>query len=115
MDSCEFVSSGFEQTLEKDGAGDMVFCDPAFEPLPDKDVFVKYTKDGFNFDAQERMLGCLVSERQGAHIVLVNSGAPKLGEQYRDNGFSLTPLENMRSISCKSESREYAKDVIATH
>ena len=64
-DSCDFISSGFEQTLEKAGAGDMVFCDPPFEPLPDKDGFVKYTKDGFNFDAQERMLGCLVSERQG--------------------------------------------------
>ncbi|ENZ7521000.1 DNA adenine methylase [Klebsiella pneumoniae] len=46
-------------------------------------------------------------------LVISNSSAPKVLDLYREHGFNLQFINARRSISCKSSTREVAKDVVA--
>ncbi|NEG94136.1 Dam family site-specific DNA-(adenine-N6)-methyltransferase [Leclercia adecarboxylata] len=111
----EFLCASFEETISRAGTGDVIYCDPPYEPLPGKSGFVKYDKGGFHFDRQVELADHLVQAHQrGAQVVITNSGAPKIIELYTSRGFSVHELKAKRNISCKGDTREIAKDVIAT-
>lgn len=113
-DRCEFRCSSFEETIALAGAGDVIFCDPPYEPLPGANGFTKYAGETFGFDKQEQLVECLKSAvSRGARAIITNSGAPKIRELYTDNGFTIHQLNSRRSISCKSKGRERVNDVIA--
>ena len=50
---------------------------------------------------------------RGARVVISNSSAPKVLDLYREHGFNLQFINARHSISCKSSTREVAKDVVA--
>ncbi|EQB7864037.1 Dam family site-specific DNA-(adenine-N6)-methyltransferase [Escherichia coli] len=111
---CEFKHGHYPETIQLAGPGDVVFCDPPYEPLPDKIGFTKYGPDSFRFDDQELLVKCLhAAHQRGARVIITNSGAPNIEELYRRTGFTLHALNNRRSISCKGETRERVNDVIA--
>ncbi|HHN5367832.1 TPA: Dam family site-specific DNA-(adenine-N6)-methyltransferase [Escherichia coli] len=111
---CEFKHGHYPETIQLAGPGDVVFCDPPYEPLPDKIGFTKYGPDSFRFDDQELLVKCLhAAHLRGARVIITNSGAPNIEELYRRTGFTLHALNNRRSISCKGETRERVNDVIA--
>jgi len=111
----EFLCASFEETISRASVGDVIYCDPPYEPLPGKSGFVKYDKGGFHFDRQVELADHLVQAHQrGAQVVITNSGAPKIIELYTSRGFSVHELKAKRNISCKGDTREIAKDVIAT-
>lgn len=113
-DRCEFHCSSFEETIAIAGAGDVIFCDPPYEPLPGANGFTRYAGETFGFDKQEQLVECLKSAvSRGARAIITNSGAPKIRELYTDNGFTIHQLNSRRSISCKSKGRERVNDVIA--
>ncbi|EKI3096596.1 Dam family site-specific DNA-(adenine-N6)-methyltransferase [Escherichia coli] len=111
---CEFKHAHYPETIRLAGPGDVVFCDPPYEPLPDKIGFTKYGPDSFRFDDQELLVKCLhAAHQRGARVIITNSGAPNIEELYRRTGFTLHALNNRRNISCKGETRERVNDVIA--
>lgn len=113
-DKCKFVCGDFGGVIAAAGAGDVIFCDPPYEPLPDTDGFTNYSGHGFPFAEQERLVSLLVAaHKRGAKVVITNSGAPNIRELYLSNGFSLYQLPSRRSVSCKGESRAIANDVLA--
>lgn len=113
-DRCEFRCSSFEETIALAGAGDVIFCDPPYEPLPGANGFTKYAGETFGFDKQEQLVDSIKSAvSRGARAIITNSGAPKIRELYIDSGFTLHQLNSRRSISCKSKGRERVNDVIA--
>lgn len=113
-DRCEFRCSSFEETISLAGVGDVIFCDPPYEPLPGANGFTKYAGETFGIDKQEQLVECLKSAvSRGAHAIITNSGAPKIHELYIDNGFTLHQFNSRRSISCKSKGRERVNDIIA--
>jgi DNA (cytosine-5)-methyltransferase 1 len=110
----EFVTGDFAGVIMQAGEGDVIFCDPPYEPLPGKNGFTSYSGHSFGFDEQERLVSLLVAARKrGAKVLITNSGAPKIRELYRNNGFDLHQLQARRSVSCKSGSREMASDILA--
>lgn len=114
-DRCEFVSSDFESVIDQARDGDVVFCDPPYEPLPGTDGFTRYSGTRFTFEDQVRLVESLVRARaRGAQVVITNSSAPLIQDLYTLYGFTIHQLVAKRSMSCKGNGRVKAHDVIAT-
>jgi DNA (cytosine-5)-methyltransferase 1 len=109
-----FMCAGFEDVIAQAGEGDIVFCDPPYEPLPDEAGFTAYSGTSFTFADQVRLVESLVVARdRGAKVVITNSSAPAILHLYISNGFRIAPLATRRSVSCKSETRKTVNDIIA--
>ncbi|MDJ0023647.1 Dam family site-specific DNA-(adenine-N6)-methyltransferase [Pantoea eucrina] len=109
-----FVCTGFEDVIGQAGEGDVVFCDPPYEPMPDESGFTAYSGNAFTFDHQTRLVERLVAARKrGAKVVITNSSAPSVVDLYTRNGFRIMPLAARRSVSCKGDTRKTADDIIA--
>ncbi|WP_213189924.1 Dam family site-specific DNA-(adenine-N6)-methyltransferase [Escherichia coli] len=110
----EFVCGDFAAVIEGAGEGDVIFCDPPYEPLPNTEGFTNYSGHDFKFEEQKRLVSLLTdAHRRGAKVLITNSGAPNIRELYQDSGFRVEPLFARRSVSCKGDTRGVAHDVIA--
>ncbi|HCP1755442.1 TPA: Dam family site-specific DNA-(adenine-N6)-methyltransferase [Escherichia coli] len=110
----EFVCGDFAAVIEAAGEGDVIFCDPPYEPLPNTEGFTNYSGHDFKFEEQKRLVSMLTdAHRRGAKVLITNSGAPNIRELYQDSGFRVEPLFARRSVSCKGDTRGVAHDVIA--
>nr|WP_277607190.1 Dam family site-specific DNA-(adenine-N6)-methyltransferase [Escherichia coli] len=109
----EFVCGDFAAVIEAAGEGDVIFCDPPYEPLPNTEGFTNYSGHDFKFEEQKRLVSLLTdAHRRGAKVLITNSGAPNIRELYHDNGFRVEPLFARRSVSCKGDSRGVAHDIL---
>lgn len=110
----EFVCGDFAAVIEAAGEGDVIFCDPPYEPLPNTEGFTNYSGHDFKFEEQKRLVSLLTdAHRRGAKVLITNSGAPNIRELYQDSGFRVEPLFARRSVSCKGDTRGVAHDVIS--
>ncbi|EZG29975.1 Dam family site-specific DNA-(adenine-N6)-methyltransferase [Escherichia coli] len=110
----EFVCGDFAAVIEAAGEGDVIFCDPPYEPLPNTEGFTNYSGHDFKFEEQKRLVSLLTdAHRRGAKVLITNSGAPNIRELYQDSGFRVEPLFARRSVSCKGDTRGVTHDVIA--
>ncbi|MBC6567264.1 Dam family site-specific DNA-(adenine-N6)-methyltransferase [Escherichia coli] len=110
----EFVCGDFAAVIEAAGEGDVIFCDPPYEPLPNTEGFTNYSGHDFKFEEQKRLVSLLTdAHRRGAKVLITNSGAPNIRELYQDSGFRVEPLFARRSVSCKGDTRGVAHDVMA--
>lgn len=102
----EFVCGDFAAVIEAAGEGDVIFCDPPYEPLPNTEGFTNYSGHDFKFEEQKRLVSLLTdAHRRGAKVLITNSGAPNIRELYHDSGFRVEPLFARRSVSCKGDTR----------
>ncbi|EEG9607880.1 Dam family site-specific DNA-(adenine-N6)-methyltransferase [Salmonella enterica] len=110
---CTFAVADCNDTVALAGEGDVVFCDPPYEPMPGKSGFTNYSGQSFRFDDQVRLAQSLKAAHQrGASVVITNSGAPAIRELYTSMGFDVRSLRARRSISCTGETRETVTDII---
>lgn len=112
---CVFMTAGYRQTLSLAGDGDVVYCDPPYEPLPGTDGFTSYSGAGFSWDDQVALAECCVAAHQrGAKVVISNSSAPKVIELYEQHGLKIHHVSARRAMSSKPGTRSAASDIIAT-
>jgi len=112
--NCVFMNAGFRRTLSLAGEGDVVYCDPPYEPMPGTAGFTGYAAGGFTWNDQNALAeSCVAAHQRGARIVISNSVAPRIVELYKQHGFSLNYVTARRSISSKGSTREIAKDLVA--
>lgn len=112
--NCVFLNAGFRRTLALAGEGDVVYCDPPYEPLPGKDGFTGYAAGGFKWADQVALAECCVAAHQrGATVVISNSTAPRIIELYEQHAFELHHVNARRTISSKGSTRETATDIVA--
>lgn len=113
--NCVFLNAGFIRTLALAGEGDVVYCDPPYEPLPGTKGFTNYAAGGFTWDDQVALAeSCVAAHQRGAKVLISNSTAPRIIKLYEQHGFSLHHIRARRSISSKASTRETAKDIVAT-
>ncbi|EIG6629016.1 Dam family site-specific DNA-(adenine-N6)-methyltransferase, partial [Escherichia coli] len=55
----EFVCGDFAAVIEAAGEGDVIFCDPPYEPLPNTEGFTNYSGHDFKFEEQKRLVSLL--------------------------------------------------------
>lgn len=112
--NCVFMAAGFRRTLALAGEGDVVYCDPPYEPMPGKDGFTHYAAGGFTWDDHIALAECCVAAHQrGASVVIGNSTSPRVIDLYSQHGFEIRYISARRSISSKGSTREKAKDLVA--
>ncbi|MES3530302.1 Dam family site-specific DNA-(adenine-N6)-methyltransferase [Enterobacter hormaechei] len=112
---CVFLNAGFRRTLALAGEGDVVYCDPPYEPLPGTAGFTNYAAGGFSWADQISLAeSCVAAHQRGAKVLISNSTAPRVLELYEQHGFILHHVDARRSISSKGSTRETAKDIVAT-
>lgn len=112
--NCVFMAAGFHRTLALAGEGDVVYCDPPYEPMPGTAGFTHYTAGGFTWDDHIALAECCVAAHQrGARVVIGNSTAPRVIDLYSQHGFEIHHISARRSISGKGSTRETAKDLVA--
>ncbi len=112
--NCVFMAAGFRRTLALAGEGDVVYCDPPYEPMPGKDGFTHYAAGGFTWDDHIALAECCVAAHQrGARVVIGNSTSPRVIDLYSQHGFEIRYISARRSISSKGSTRETAKDLVA--
>lgn len=112
---CVFMNSGFRRTLALAGDGDVVYCDPPYEPLPGTAGFTNYTAGGFSWADQISLAeSCVAAYQRGAKVLISNSTAPRILELYGEHGFTFHHVSARRAISSKGSTRETAKDIVAT-
>ncbi|HED3851542.1 TPA: DNA adenine methylase [Enterobacter soli] len=112
---CVFLNAGYRRTLALAGDGDVVYCDPPYEPLPGTAGFTNYAAGGFIWDDQIALAeNCVSAHQRGAKILISNSTAPRVLELYEHLGFTLHHVNARRAISSKGSTRETARDIVAT-
>ncbi|QCR38745.1 Dam family site-specific DNA-(adenine-N6)-methyltransferase [Nissabacter sp. SGAir0207] len=110
----EFICAPFQETIAQAGAGDVIFCDPPYEPMPGEGNFTSYTEHGFTYEDQVTLVDHLLAAHgRGARVVITNSSAPKVMSLYLARGFTLRGLVARRAISCASDTRGSVHDIIA--
>ncbi|EDY7510805.1 Dam family site-specific DNA-(adenine-N6)-methyltransferase [Salmonella enterica] len=113
--ACVFMNAGFERTLRLAGDGDVVYCDPPYEPMPGTAGFTSYASGGFSWDSQVALAeSCVAAHQHGAKVFISNSTAPRVIELYERHGFTLHRVNARRSISSKGSTRETANDIVAS-
>ncbi|EJS9968878.1 Dam family site-specific DNA-(adenine-N6)-methyltransferase, partial [Salmonella enterica] len=86
--ACVFMNAGFERTLRLAGDGDVVYCDPPYEPMPGTAGFTSYASGGFSWDSQVALAeSCVAAHQRGAKVFISNSTAPRVIELYERHGF----------------------------
>lgn len=112
---CVFLNAGYHRTLALAGEGDVVYCDPPYEPLPGTAGFTNYAAGGFSWADQISLAeSCVAAHQRGAKVLISNSTAPRVLELYEQHGFILHHVDARRAISSKGSTRETAKDIVAT-
>ncbi|WP_431642821.1 Dam family site-specific DNA-(adenine-N6)-methyltransferase [Enterobacter mori] len=112
---CVFLNAGYRRTLALAGEGDVVYCDPPYEPLPGTAGFTNYAAGGFSWADQISLAeSCVAAHQRGAKVLISNSTAPRVIELYEQHGFTLHHVDARRAISSKGSTRETAKDIVAT-
>ncbi|ECH3774581.1 Dam family site-specific DNA-(adenine-N6)-methyltransferase [Salmonella enterica subsp. enterica] len=113
--ACVFMTAGFERTLRLASDGDVVYCDPPYEPMPGTAGFTSYAPGGFSWDSQVALAeSCVAAHQRGAKVFISNSTAPRVIELYERHGFTLHRVNARRSISSKGSTRETANDIVAS-
>ncbi|VDZ73098.1 putative DNA methyltransferase [Atlantibacter hermannii] len=88
--NCVFLNAGYRRTLALAGEGDVIYCDPPYEPMPGTAGFTSYAAGGFSWNEQETLAEiCVAAHQRGARVVISNSTAPRIIELYAQHGFTL--------------------------
>lgn len=100
----EFTNTDFANlTLQQN---DFIYADPPYD-VP----FRQYSQQGFDWEDQVRLAEWLA--KHDGPVVLSNQATDKIKSLYRDLGFRLKYLDAPRTISCKGDKRQSAREVLA--
>lgn len=100
----EFSNTDFANlTLQQN---DFIYADPPYD-VP----FRQYSQQGFDWEDQVRLAEWLT--KHDGPVVLSNQATDNIKTLYRDLGFRLKYLDAPRTISCKGDKRQSAREVLA--
>lgn len=113
LESALLCSGDFEKTIDKAGAGDLIFSDPPYTVRHQYNGFVKYNEQLFSWDDQVRLKSALVSAKnRGAKIICTNADHKSIRDLYGSD-FELFAVNRYSAISGSSTSRgKYAELII---
>jgi len=108
----EFVCQGFHKTFEQARKGDVIYCDPPYEPLSKTSNFTSYSSSNFNRFDQEALANMARSAAsRGITVVVSNHDTEYVHSAY--NGAKIEQFEVQRYISCKGDERNRVGEILA--
>lgn len=107
----QLVCADFEIVLKKAGEGDLVYCDPPYEPLSKTSSFNAYQGVGFTQADQQRLKSsCLSARERGATVFISNSASDFIHELYADCRVHIVSAR--RAINSVARSRGPINEVL---
>ena len=108
----QFKIASFEKTMRLAKAGDVVYCDPPYVPISKTSNFTNYTGAGFSIDLQNK-LAYIARELiiNGVKVIISNHDTEFTRKIYQ--GSDITSFKVQRFISCKTDKRIKAQELIA--
>lgn len=101
----------FAATVADAEAGDVIYCDPPYDPLSSTAHFTQYNTGGFTAKDQERLADAVWAwAARGCVVVLSNADTPRVRALYA--GAAITPISAPRAIAARGAARRPAAEVI---
>ena len=117
LESVEMFNTDFSYVADCAEEGDLVYCDPPYDPNGDASTFAEYSSDVFGKEEQERLRDlALELNDQGVYVVISN--APSVGELYKpfnEDGFHVSEVGARRAINSNGDGRGEVNEVIVTN
>lgn len=114
----DLMSSDFAQPMRLARRHDFVYIDPPYQPLSRTANFVAYTRDGFGWAEQERLIRWIVRlARRGCYVLVNNADTPDIRTLYETTlaahglDFKIRSFETTRSINRDAAQRRGAKEL----
>lgn len=109
----DVVCSDFESSIENAAEGDLVFVDPPYTVMHNKNGFVKYNEKIFSWEDQIR-LKCSVkrASERGAKVLVTNANHESVREIYGNGDFVITEKSRASVISGKPGGRGKSSEII---
>jgi len=109
-----FVCADFTETLELVGSGDVIYCDPPYNPAAGKSSFTKYHSADFDAACQQRLAAMLESlTDKGYPVIASNSDSDMTHSQYGHRRFDLHKISVARSVGAATGGSSNAPEIIA--
>lgn len=109
-----FVCADFTETLELVMPGDVIYCDPPYNPVTGKSSFTKYHAADFDAACQLRLAAMLENLADKGHPVIAsNSDSDMTHSQYGPRRFDLHKISVSRSVGAATGGSCTAAEIIA--
>lgn len=108
----EFIHADFLDTMRRARKGDVVYCDPPYQPLSRTASFTAYAAGNFGWDEQAALADAArKAAKRGAHVVISNHDTPEIRALYK--GASIESFPVWRSISRDIHNRNDVGELLA--
>lgn len=109
LERAELHCRGFDITFKKLPTDCVVYCDPPYVPASETANFTGYAADGFDIVAQRYL--AYLAKTCAVPVIISNSDTPQSRALY--TGAELQFFDVQRSISCSTDNREKAQELLA--
>ena len=106
------LPGGFEATMSFAGEGDVVYCDPPYDDLPDAKSFVAYTAEGFGRRDHERLAAAALAAADRGSTVLISNHLSEFTTALYGQ-FELITLSTARTVAASRAHRRNVSEVLA--
>lgn len=114
LDNTTIYNRDFDYILDVVEAGDLVYCDPPYQPMSATAYFTDYSEEGFDKDDQKRLLE-VASELDSRDVSVILSNSGVMFELYDDAGFYVEIEGATRAINSDGDNRDEVDEIIATN
>jgi DNA adenine methylase len=109
-----FTHSDFESVIDQTGAGDVVYCDPAYVPLSPTANFAAYTSGQFTMADQNRLARAAErAQGRGATVIISNHDTEVTRSLYA--AAEVISFEVRRTISQNAQTRGKVCELLAVY
>lgn len=109
-----FLCADFSETLDLVIPGDVVYCDPPYNPEGSTKSFTKYHSSDFNISNQKQLAAMLANlVDRGIPVVASNSDSDLTHAQYGSGLFELHKINVARSVGAATGGSSSAPEIIA--
>lgn len=108
----QFTNLDFEVVIDQARPGDLVYCDPPYEPLTETSNFTSYSAGGFDQTQQKRLAqAALRTAARGIPVLISNHRTDFIMDIYQKARIEIFPVR--RSISCDGANRNQVDEILA--
>lgn len=109
--SADLRTGDFRDTVREAGPGDLVYCDPPYDPLSPTASFTAFTRHPFGRD-QQRELAATARKlvARGCHVIVSNADTPFVRSLYAD--FRIDEVKCRRAINSDASKRGAIDELI---
>jgi DNA adenine methylase len=106
------TSMDFEKVIDQCGAGDILYCDPPFAPLSKTASYTGYTGEWRGEDDLVRLDAALTHATKRGALAVVSASDTEVSRRAHQHASVVFQIEAHRSISCKGDGRQPAKELL---